>query len=191
MAYDQLGVDMKRPGNSLGALGLVRNLYTTKDKFHFVVSTVGPPTIRRLLLSAESPAALVETLDGGVMARTNEDIQEFITACDRHLAQWSGQRNWAEVERRLVEADAIHERVYSSEDIFNDAQYIAREDVVKVLDPDLGEVRMSGVVPKFPGYEHTISRPGPTIGAHNDEVYAEYFGYDKETLTALRAENVL
>ena len=191
MAYDQLGLDMKRPGNSLGALGLVRNLYTTKDQTHFVVSTVGPPTIRRLLLSAESPAALVERLDAGVMARSNEEIQEFITACDKHIAQWSGKLNWAEVERRLVEADAIHERVYSSADIFEDEQYIAREDVVKVNDPDLGEVRMSGVVPKFPGYEHTISRPGPTIGAHNDEVYAEYFGYDKVTLAALRAENVL
>ncbi|MEO8296409.1 MAG: CoA transferase [Burkholderiales bacterium] len=191
MAYDQLGTDMLRPGNSLGALGLVRNLYTTQDGVHFVVSTVGPPTIRRLILSAQSPAHLVETLDGGVMARSNEEIQAFISACDRHLAQWALQRPWAEVERHLVEADAIHERVYSTVDIFADEQYLAREDVVKVQDPDLGEVRMSGVVPKFPGYPHAISHPGPTLGAHNDEVYAEYFGYDKEALAALRAENVL
>ena len=191
MTYDQLGIDLLRPGNSLGTLGLVRNLYTTKDGIHFVVSTVGPPTIRRLIVSVESPAALLEALDGGVMTRSNEEIQEFITACDRYIAQWSVQRTWAEVERCLRESDAIHERVYSTADIFADEQYIAREDLVKVQDPDLGEVRMSGVVPKFPGYQHTISRPGPTLGAHNDEVYAEYFGFDKETLAALRKENVL
>lgn len=191
MTYDQLGSDLKRPGNSLEALGLVRNLYTTKDEVHFVVSTVGPPTIRRLLLSAETPPQLVETLDGGVMGRSNEEIRAFIAACDRHLAEWARQRTWAEVERRLIDADAIHERVYTTADIFADEQYAAREDVIKVQDPDLGEIRMSGVVPKFPGYQHAISRPGPTLGAHNDEVYAEYFGYDRETLAALRAENVV
>ncbi len=191
MAYDQLGLDMKRPGNSLMSLGLVRNLYTTRDGTHFVVSTVGAPTIRRLIESASAPAELLAELDGGVMRRSNADIQQFVLACDRLVAQWALMHDWPHVERCLQTSDAIYERVYSTADIFEDEQYRAREDVVKVQDPDLGEVRMSGIVPKFPGYSHTIRHPGPTLGQHNSELYAEYFGFDQAKLDALRAEGVL
>ncbi len=191
MAYDQLGMDLKRPGNSLASLGLVRNLYTCQDGVHFVVSTVGPATIRRLLESAGAPQDLIARLDAGVMDASNDAIQSFILDCDGHIANWARGLDWAQVKQCLVAADAIHEQVYSTHDIVHDEQYLARGDVVKVQDPDLGEVRMSGVVPKFPGYSHSVSHPGPTLGQHNLEVYAEYFGFDAQRLDALRDEGVI
>lgn len=191
-AYSQLGVVMKRPGNSLVGLGVLRNLYKTRDGQYFVVSTVGTATIRRLIVCAEVSADLVAQLDSGVLDRSDEEMKQFILACDKQIAAWAARNDLDEVVDRLETSDTVYERVYTTVDIVNDKQYRLRDDVVSVADPDLGEVLMPGIVPKFSGHAHAISSLGPKrIGAHNAEVYAEYFGFDEQHLTRLSEEGVI
>jgi crotonobetainyl-CoA:carnitine CoA-transferase CaiB-like acyl-CoA transferase len=190
MAYDQLGQNLKRPGNLLSTLGLIRNLYTTSDDVDFVVSTVGERTISRLITATDVPAHLTEQLASGILSKSDADVTEFILACDRHIASWAKTKNWAEVERALTAADATFERIYSTADIFNDEHYRFRENLVTVQDDRLGEVTMSGVVPKFPDFHHGISHAGPVLGEHNLPVYKEYFGFSEEEVAALQKRGV-
>lgn len=191
LAYDQLGLDMKRPGNLLSSLGLIRNLYTTADNVSFVVSTVGVTTIRRLITCAEVSQHLIDTLDNGIFSKSNEEVTEFILACDKEVAAWAARKNWSEVSSALKSSDAVYERVYTTADIVNDEHYKARGDVVKVPDSQLGEVLMSGVVPKFPDFDHVIRRSGPGLGEHNREVYQELFGLDEAAVEDLKREGTL
>lgn len=191
MAYDQLGMDMERPGNLLSTLGLIRNLYTTVDGTNFVVSTVGVTTIRRLLVGAGVSQSLIDQLDRGIFDRPNEEVTAFIIACDAQIAEWAKTRIWEEVRTQLELADVIFERVYTTKDIMADAQYAARQDVVRVPDSQLGEVRMSGVVPKFSDFDHAVRHSGPGLGEHNEEIYQELFDIDAATVQALREEGIV
>lgn len=191
MAHHQLGQNLKRPGNFLSTLGLIRNLYTTRDGVDFVVSTVGAQTIRRLIVCAEVSQALIDDLDAGVLKRPDEEVTRFIVAADREIKAWAAARDWADISARLRAADAIFEQVYTTADIMNDPHYLARGNIVTVPDADLGDVLMSGVVPKFPNFEHKVRRGGPSLGQHNDEVYAELFGFGAADLAALKAEKVI
>ena len=190
MAYDQLGLDMKRPGNFLSSLGLIRNLYVTRDGVSFVVSTVGAPTIRRLIVCAGVEQRLVDALDAGVLSRDNEEVLSFIIECDAQVAAWSKSADWAEISRKLKEADAIFEQVLTTQDIVTNEQYLAREDIVQVDDKQLGDVMMSGVVPKFSEFDHKIRRAGPGLGEHNEELYSELFGIDSTMLAELKQKGV-
>lgn len=190
MAYDQLDMDMMRPGNLLSSLGLIRNLYSTRDGVSFVVSTVGAPTIRRLIVCAEVDEQLVSALDAGALTRSNDEVLKFILDCDKQVGEWAKSKDWPEVSKRLLEADAIFEQVLTTADIVRNEQYIAREDLVRVKDTQLGDVLMSGVVPKFPAFDHSVSRAGPGLGEHNDELYNELFGIDAEALAEMKREGL-
>jgi formyl-CoA transferase len=190
MAYDQLGQDLKRPGNLLSTLGLIRNLYTTLDGASFVVSTVGVTTIRRLLVGAAVSPSLIDQLDKGMFERPNEEVTAFIIACDAEIAAWAKTKTWEQAQALLQTADVIFERVYTTKDIMEDPQYAAREDVVTVHDTQLGSVRMSGVVPKFSEFDHSVRHGGPGLGEHNDEVYGALFGIDAAGLEELRKQGI-
>jgi crotonobetainyl-CoA:carnitine CoA-transferase CaiB-like acyl-CoA transferase len=81
--------------------------------------------------------------------------------------------------------------VYDVPRILNDPQYAARQDVIAVRDPDLGEIRMVGVVPKFSETPGIVTHPGPPLGAHNREIYGEWLGLDDAALAHLAEEGVV
>ena len=72
-----------------------------------------------------------------------------------------------------------------------DDQFLAREDIITVEDPQLGPMRMPGIVPKTPGFEHQVPSTGPALGQHNAEIYRERLGLSDDDLAALRRDGVL
>ena len=62
--------------------------------------------------------------------------------------------------------------IYDAADIFADPHFIAREAIVRVADEELGEVRMQCVVPRFSETPVSVRRAGPSLGQHNDEIFA-------------------
>jgi len=63
--------------------------------------------------------------------------------------------------------------VYETDQIVEDPQYLARQSIVSVPDPDLGQVRMQNVVPKLSRTPGRIRRTGPTaIDADREAVLA-------------------
>ncbi|WP_166663959.1 CaiB/BaiF CoA transferase family protein [Actinophytocola oryzae] len=188
-AYQQFGVAPLRPGNKLTSHGVLRNLFRSADGKWFVVSAVGPVAIRRILAAAECDAQMAR-IDEGVMTSDPTGVVEFLDECDALLHVWAAKWDWATLEKRLVEADAVHQQVFSADDIVADEQFQARGDLIEVPDDVLGPVLMQGVVPKFPSREHTVRRAGPARGADNDSVFAE-FGLSAATITALRQDGVI
>lgn len=107
------------------------------------------------------------------------------------VQQWFTQHDAEEIRELLDENGVPISPIPSMADLFEDPQYKARENLVRVEHPVLGTVTMPGIVPKFSATPGAIRFPGPVrIGEHNTEVYGE-LGYSTEELAALQAEGVI
>jgi formyl-CoA transferase len=69
-------------------------------------------------------------------------------------------------------------------------QYRAREAMVRVPDPDLGEAIVQNVVPKFSATPGSVDFLGASMGAHNEEIYGE-LGLSKERLKQLKDAGII
>jgi crotonobetainyl-CoA:carnitine CoA-transferase CaiB-like acyl-CoA transferase len=76
-------------------------------------------------------------------------------------------------------------------DLLVDPHMRAREAIPTVDDPELGPLRMHGVLPSLSRTPGSIRSTGPRLGAHNADVYSGLLGLDGEELDALRAEGVV
>ena len=80
--------------------------------------------------------------------------------------------------------------IYDAADIFADPHFIARETIVTVPDPELGDVRMQCVVPRFSETPGAVRSAGPSIGQHNDEIYAA-LGLAPDEIIRLRGSGII
>ncbi len=72
-----------------------------------------------------------------------------------------------------------------------DPHVTARGDVVNLADEAVGSVAVVAPVPRLSATPGTIRTPGPALGAHNREVYAELLGLSDEELVDLSRQGVV
>jgi formyl-CoA transferase len=132
------------------------------------------------------PAAIgrPELLDDPRFA-TNQERVRHNDALMAILIDWFAGRTWAEARAALDAARCPVSPVYSIQDIAEDPHYAAREDIVRVSHPTLGELAMPGIVPKLSRTPGAVTFPGPDLGAHNADVYGELLGLSSEEIALL------
>jgi crotonobetainyl-CoA:carnitine CoA-transferase CaiB-like acyl-CoA transferase len=91
----------------------------------------------------------------------------------------------------LSEAGVPSGRIYTARDIATDPHYSARDMLLSVPEPGLdGElVTQPGVVPKLSATPGTVSRGGPLLGEHNEDVLLAALG--GELFAALTADGTI
>jgi crotonobetainyl-CoA:carnitine CoA-transferase CaiB-like acyl-CoA transferase len=187
--YDQCGTIPGRAG-SVKEHGVLRNVYGTADGVHFCVSAVGARAIRRTL-EATGSTLLTKKLDDGILDTGESNVVAFVNESDQSLREWASHLPYEEVATRFHAMEVVHERVLTVADIVVDEHYLAREDVIVVDDPDLGPVRMPGVIPKFSGFKHEVRHSGRSVGADNTQFYGDYLGLQDADLEGLRDRGVI
>jgi crotonobetainyl-CoA:carnitine CoA-transferase CaiB-like acyl-CoA transferase len=108
-----------------------------------------------------------------------------VDALETEIAAWTRLHDARTLEHLLAEADIPSSRVYTAADIAEDTQYSARRMVQWVDDARLGKVLHPGTVPMFGASSRHVRWTGPSIGAHNREVYCELLGMDEPELDRL------
>jgi len=93
-------------------------------------------------------------------------------AIDAIVSDAISQLTLEELRSRLHAHQVGFSPIYDAADIFADPHFIARNTIVRRADEELGEVRMQCVVPRFSETEVSVRRAGPSLGQHNDEVFA-------------------
>jgi crotonobetainyl-CoA:carnitine CoA-transferase CaiB-like acyl-CoA transferase len=81
--------------------------------------------------------------------------------------------------------------LYSIADIFEDPQYKARENLLRVDDPRAGEVVLPASVPRMSETPPQFRHAGPALGADTGDVYGSLLGLDTAALDALRKSGVI
>ncbi|HTN49709.1 MAG TPA: CaiB/BaiF CoA-transferase family protein [Burkholderiaceae bacterium] len=181
--YDRFGVVRERTGGALPGI-VPSNTYACPDGA-IVIAGNGDAIFKRLMTAigrtdlANDPA--LERNEGRVK-RTAEIDDAIQVWCDRQPIEAA--------LAALKAAEVPASRIYSVADMFNDAQFCARNMIEQRSLPDGVALKVPAIVPKLsetPGATHWL---GPKLGEHTDEVLAE-LGYDAEAIAALRREGVL
>ena len=110
---------------------------------------------------------------------------------NRLVADWIGGQSRDEVMRRCLIGEVPIGPINSIADIFEDEQFKARGNLLKVHDPRVGEVVIPNVVPRLSVTPGRFASLGPDLGQHNDEIYGERLGFSAEELERLREDGVI
>lgn len=113
-----------------------------------------------------------------------EELDEYVGAFCRSLPR-------DELLARLEDTEVPCGPIYSIADAFADEQYAARETIVTVEDPEIGELTMTGVQPRLARTPGVIRHAGRALGRDNAEVYGRLLGIDAEQLASYQAAGVV
>lgn len=180
---DQFGEAPNRAGNQLAvAPGAVVNTYLTKDDVWITVTSATPRSV------ANIAQLLGEPLDE---YRTAPQQASRKARLDQLLTRWIGDRTADECLETMARLEVVASRIFSASDILEDPTYAERGAIVTVPDPDLGQVRMQGVVPMLHQRPGSVWRVGPALGEDNALVYGGWLGYPEERIDRLKVEGVI
>ena len=150
-------------------------------------------------LSASTPAsaeALFKALGlEGLLAdprfATNDARIANGGAVDEAIASAIGKRSREEIVRLFETEGLTAAPVYDIADIMEDPHFKARRTFVELPDPDLGTVTMTAPTPRLSDTPGSIRWPGPTLGAHNREVYGGELGLPDTEIDRLKADGII
>ena len=185
LQFDQLGVVQDRYGNR-SKNNAPRNTYKTKDGHWVAISTNSPSIVTRVL-----------TLCGGKKVAEDPRFQtpqgrvEHVEEVDGVVAGWIAKHDLKTVLDEFEKAEAAIGPAYSIDQIFEDPQYQAREDIVAVEDEDLGTIRMTNAFPFMSKTPARIKHPGPRKGQHTEDILCGELGLSPEDLAKLRDEGAI
>jgi formyl-CoA transferase len=104
---------------------------------------------------------------------------------DELIASWTVERGTDELLELLHEAGVPAGRIYTASDMFADPHFAAREAIVKLAHPDIGEFPMHGVFPKLSKTPGAVRHAGPALGEHNADIYGGLLGLTDSDQAAL------
>lgn len=103
------------------------------------------------------------------------------------IEKFCAERTAAELEKIFEEAGIPCQRAYGPEDIINDPQFEARENIAEWDDQVFGPMKGIGVINKFKKNPSDIVCSAPLFGEHNREVFS-YFGLSDEEIDEMYAK---
>ena len=92
---------------------------------------------------------------------------------------------------QLIPAGGVVGPVYDAAQIMEDPHFHSRQDIIDIDDPELGQTKMLGVVPKFSETPGAVEHAGPKGGEHNQHIYSSWLGLDEEKLTELNRQGTI
>ncbi len=183
--YAALGIRAQRTGNQFPHAA-PRNLYRAGGGDWIALSATSQRVFERLARAIGRPELVADPRFCDNAARV-----EHREALDAILAEWMAARTQDEILAPLEESGAVAGPVYDIPRILRDPHYAARDNVIAAPDPDLGDIRMVGVIPKFSDTPGGVRASGPRLGQHNGEIYREWLGLGEEDIEHLRADEVI
>lgn len=183
--YDKTGVIHTRSGNQV-AYAAPSSTYKTADGKYVTMAASNHNIWKRLC----------EAMDRGDLPSNpkfvdNVNRVNHTDEINGIVADWVGQKSRDEVVKRFNEHEVAFSVIYDIQDIFADPQYAARDALIRVTDPDLGEAVVPNVVPKFSETPGSIDFLGQHMGAHNEDIYKRELGYSDEKLEALKRDKII
>lgn len=185
MEYDQLGVVQQRWGNR-SKNNAPRNTYQSKDGHWVAISTNSPAIVTRVLTLCGGPKVAADP-----RFQTPQDRVKHIDEIDGIVAGWIAQHDLKTVLEEFEKAEAAIGPAYTIDQIYQDPQYQARNDIIEMDDEDLGKLRMTNAFPFMSETPAEIRHAGPRKGQHTEEILGGELGLSAEELAALKEEGAI
>lgn len=185
-AYDKLGRVPERQGHRMDTASPV-GTYQCSDGGWIVMTASTQRTWERCAQAIGRPELINDErfLTNELRVKHAEDLDAII-------------RPWYESQPRDVAQRIMDEHgvpvspINSIADIFENEQYKARENIIRVDHPVLGSVAMPGLIPKLSKTPGSVRHAGPPeVGAFNKDVYEGLLGLSEDDLRQLADEGVI
>jgi crotonobetainyl-CoA:carnitine CoA-transferase CaiB-like acyl-CoA transferase len=160
--------------------------YPTKDGRWIAIACTNDKIFARLAVAMERPD-LADDANWGTLAARERDR----ASVDETVAAWTARFDRADLMRECETAQVPCGPVYAIDEIFEDPQYAARGNILRMMDPRIGELAVPNLVPKLSATPGRVNWLGPELGAHNDDIYRGLLGLDDAALERLKAEGVI
>ncbi len=163
-------------------------------------SNVYPTASGDLILIAANQDSVFGRL-AGVMGKPE------LAADERYATHGARGANMAELDDLIAgwtatqEADGLlaglHEggvpagRIYRAQDMFADPHFAAREAIVRLAHPTLGDLPMQNVFPRLSATPGRVRHAGPELGEHNGDIYRGLLGLGDGQLADLASDGVI
>lgn len=183
--YDKLKVVRERSGPVLPNVA-PSNLYQTKDHKYALIAANADNVFRRLMKAIGK-----EELTEDPRFATHHARGENMKDLDAIIEAWTCQRNCCDVLALMDEVGVPASSIYTIADIANDPHYRARDMLLTINDPELGDIKMQGIVPKLSATPGSVDWTGPRLGEHNDEIYKGLLGLSDQEIQELLKEKII
>jgi formyl-CoA transferase len=182
--WEIAGYQRERSGSVLPNIA-PSNAYETSDGT--VLIAANQDTVWRRLAAAMGRAELaddVEYATHDARGRNQAQLDDLITAWTRTLTSEA-------LLALLNEAGVPAGPVYRAKDMLVDPHFAARQAIVRVFSPGVGEMPMQNVFPRLSSTPGEVRRGGPELGEHTDAVLSALPGMTAERLGQLHEEGVI
>ena len=110
---------------------------------------------------------------------------------DAWVTVWTRSQTRDEVLAACADGEVPAGPLYAIDEIFEDPQYAARENMIEMTDPRIGSIKIPNAMPRMSLTPAQINSLGPSLGAHNAEIYGDLLGLSEERLKELADKGVV
>jgi crotonobetainyl-CoA:carnitine CoA-transferase CaiB-like acyl-CoA transferase len=184
-AYHETGRVRQRMGPAT-VNAVPHSHYPTKDNRWVAIACTTDKIFERL-------AAAMGRADvaGGGPYTTFKERTAAREAVDALVSDWTRSLDRDDVLNICAAHQVPCGPVYGIDEIFEDPQYKARENILVLEDPRAGEIAVPNVVPRLSDTPGGIDWLGCSLGAHNQEIFGGLLGVDDARIAELSEKGVI
>ncbi len=160
--------------------------YLTGDERWVAIACTTDKIFTRLAVIMGEPEVAGEGKYGTFKKRwdSREEVDAWVTV-------WTRGQTREDVLTACADGEVPAGPVYAIDEIFEDPQYAARENMIEMTDPRIGSIKIPNAMPRMSLTPAQINSLGPSLGAHNAEIYGDLLGLSEERLKELADKGVV
>ena len=179
------GYQRERSGTTLPNVS-PSNVYPTADGEMILIAANQDAVYGRLTETMGRPDLLDDPRFCGHAERGHN-----MEVLDDIIAEWTSGLDADPLLEMLHRNGVPAGRIFRAKDMFTDPQFAAREAIVRLTHPEIGEIAMHNVFPKLSATPGKVRHVGPTLGENNEEIYKGLLGMDDSKFEALHTAGVI
>lgn len=185
--YDQLGFIAERAGNSYPVgPSPIADTYQTSDGAWVTVATGTTRSVHNLL----------ELIGGSELKEdkkyaTHELLMKHRIEIGNLVSEWIRNNPLAKVLESCCAAAVVAAPVFTPREMMSDETFRIRENIVTVDDPELGAIRVAGVVPRMLNFPGSVRSSGPALAEGNRRVFIDWLGLTEDDYEGLAARGIV
>lgn len=162
------------------------NVFTCADGDDILIGANQDTVFRRLAELMDRPELADDPRFNNHRARGENQAE-----LDSIISDWTRLRPSQHLLELLAEAGVPAGRIYQPSDMMEDPHFVARNALIDVQTPGLGEVRMPNVTPRLMATPGRVRSAAPDLGANNDDILCGMLGLDSDLLDKLKERGIV
>jgi len=162
------------------------NVYPTLDG-EMILLAANQDTVFRRLAKVMNDEELVTD----ERFATHSARGKYMVELDDIIAAWTSTSEADSLLDRLHDEGVPAGRIFRAKDMFADPHFAAREAIVRIAHPEIGQLAMHNVFPRLSESPGAVRWAGPSLGEHNEEIYRGLLGLTEDKLAALATAGII